>query len=293
MIAPTFGINDSRYWPRLSGAFTALLLCSLGCTPSFAAFGFPNPFHPEQCAIALARADRLRRTHPSDARAALIRAEGLLCAGVQDDPEALDRAIVDLEDAARREPGNFFAHLYLAEAVRKRYSFSDEALQAFVNAGAALTRAAVGAARPELQAYIDQSIEGVRQGRQQFSRRSREHEAALAAGQASSFQIGSWLTLLAQTGPAGLRRAVATLEAHVAAHSDETLNTLYRAELARGRLPSGTLHALYRAAEATLCTTGSDVPRQQACALARRRLRQLGAEAAVLTTPRSQPTSTW
>lgn len=58
----------------------------------------------------------MQRT-PNEGRARLIRAEALLCRGLEDDREALDEAIDGFTDVVGREPENFFARLYLGESI--------------------------------------------------------------------------------------------------------------------------------------------------------------------------------
>jgi hypothetical protein len=270
--------NTAMPSPRFTAILSVVLVCSgvPFCTNSpAAAIDSPNPFTDEQCTLAWNYASHRLRNDPTDARAHLTQAEALLCAGLRDNIEALDRAIAGFEEAVRREPANFYPRLYLAEALRKRFFLSDEAVQAFLAARDVLGNADVGAARSDYDAYIVAAVGEIRQQQDHFSLVLRDGEADFVAGRASPHQIGDWLKLLSCTGPGGLRQALSTLDTYLVARPNEILETFYRAELLRGIVAATKLVPLYRAAETALCAGDPDLLALQACGLARERLRRL------------------
>jgi len=258
--------------PSLTLLLTAFLLWS---NPCYSATGYPNPFTPEQCGIARAHAEQVLRSNPNDERAGSTRAEALLCEGLQDDPGALDQAIDAFEQVLMDEPQNFFARLYLAEALRKRFFLSDDAAEAFTVARDALSQADVGAANAALDAYLARTLQELREQQLHFALVIHDLQAAVNAGAASAHQVGELLTLIAQTGRGAPTRALAMLDAYLGTHPNETLDTFYRAEILRGRLPRATLESLYRSAEINLCGDRRDTANDQACSLARGRLKRL------------------
>lgn len=254
-------------------------------TEGVGAFGCPAPFEPEQCQIALMRASDILQATPGDTLGLRMQAEGLLCLGLQGDVAALDGAIAQLARISPPPRSDFFGHLYLAEAWRARFFLSDEALAAFEQARDILASADVGGAAAYLSACVDQRIRQSQELRSHYLDHLDQRAHAFARGELSPFQIGSWLTLLSQTGPAGLRQAVSVLESYVARQPEPMLEFLFRAELLRGHLPKTTLRRLYRNAADALCTEVPDPGKKeerQACGLARDRLRALaGASQAV------------
>lgn len=270
------GSSGSALRPSIVLPLTILAGFLWWADPSDAVVGYQTPFTSEQCGMALEHAQRLLDDNPGDLRASMVHAEALLCAGQQDDPEALDQAAEGFRQILARDPNNFFAYLYLAEATRARFSFSNAAIRAFMQARSVLSEADVGAARASLDAYIAQTIREVREQQQHFAQMIYDTEATLAAGTASSHQVGQLLMIQARTGPEGLERAAVLLDAYVAAGHRDPILKFYRAEMLRGRLARPTLAALYQAAEPYLCAEGGDFADRQACPLARLRLQQLG-----------------
>ncbi len=248
-------------------------------TASWASLTYSNPFHPDQCEIALATGERALARNPEDARARQLVAEALLCRGLErDDPWALDAAREEFLAQLSAHPGDFFAHLYAAEALRRRFPLADEAAGAFERARAALANADVGAARTELDAHLRESLAALKAHREQFLPLLRARTAALEHGSLASPQLVDLLTLLTQTGPAGVDRALAILEAELARQPNIALDTFYRAEILRGRESKQTLLGLYRAASAALCEPPHATPVNE-CQRARWRLDQLEATA--------------
>jgi hypothetical protein len=217
---------------------------------------YSNPFHPEQCELAVAAGRRWTARAGQHPAGAAVLAEGLLCRGLEaDDPWALQAALTALQARDAEDGGDFFAHLYAAEAVRRRYPLSDAAVAAFERAAAVLATADVGAARAELDRHLRQAMESLQAHRRQFlpllQRRAAELEQGVVLPPSHLVDL---LTLLAQSGPAGVGRALAVLDAHLAARHDVGLDTLQRAELLRGRDTPGAVAALYRSAQGALCS---------------------------------------
>jgi hypothetical protein len=205
----------------------------------------------------------------------MILAEGLLCRGLDDDPEALDAAAVLLRNVAAEEPANFFAQLELADALRKRFPLSDEAWSAARHALEMLGRADVGAARPDLTGYLTENLAAMDAQRRQAAPALARHAAGLAAGTLSPAEIREYLNLLVLTGPEGLTRAAAAVDAYLARQCDDALATLYRGEIARGRASRSESRSLYAAAQARLCRSDATAVEAAECELARWRLQQL------------------
>jgi hypothetical protein len=211
----------------------------------------------------------------TDAQARELVAEGLLCRGiVRDDPWALAAAIGAFETLIAAHPGDFFAQLYRAEALRRRFPLADESEVAFERAREVLTTADVGAARPALEAHVRESLDAVRLYREQYSPMLKEREAALAQGTLSAAELIELLTLLPQTGPSGVNRASAILEAQLGRQQSELLATFYRAEIFRGIRAAAELAPLYSSAATSACAHRS-MQIAHECQRARWRLHQL------------------
>ncbi len=261
----------------LSGVFV-VSLCG-GATATWASLTYSNPFHPDQCEIALATGEQALARNPEDARARQIVAEALLCRGLErDDPWALDAALGAFQAQLSAHPDDFFAQLYAAEALRRRFPLADEAPIAFERAQAALATADVGAARTELGAHLRESLAALNAHRQQFLPLLRARTAALQHGSLAPGQVVDLLTLLVQTGPTGIDRALAILAAELVRQPNLALDTFYRAEILRGRESPQALMRLYRAAAAALCEAPPATPLNE-CQRARWRLEQLEATA--------------
>lgn len=264
---------------------SALMLLGSASSPSRGIIGYPNPFTPEQCELAIRHAERLRNQTPDDSVFQRMRAEGLLCLGLADDPEALDLAIDGFSQVIRREPLSFFPWLYYAEAVRQRYPLSDEAVNAFVSARQVLVQADVGSVRTDLFTYIDESIEQIRRAKDHFSGLILTGETVTADTASGPSQIGDRLMLIARTGPAGLRHALAMLDSYVATHPNTILSTFYRAELSRGIAGSQAIAALYSAASSFLCGNECELDCATLCTISGTRLRYLETRTSLLILP--------
>lgn len=244
-------------------------------TAALASLTYSNPFHPEQCAPAVRAARRALEAHPEDSRARSILAEGLLCLGLEtDDPWALAAAIAAFQARISAGSSDFFDYLYLAEALRRRYPLADAVPTAFEHAAAQLTSADVGAARDELAAYLGTARQAVEAHRRQFLPLLERRAAQLELGTLTASRLLDLLVVLAQTGPAGVDRALEVLEARLARRYDPTLDTFYRAEILRGRGAPAAVAALYRATREALCR-GETPNAPGECARAAWRLEQL------------------
>lgn len=261
----------SSGWQRLVAlTLNAGVLCA--STRTLASLTYSNPFHPEQCELAIAAAERAAA---QDAQAEALLAEGLLCRGLaQDDPWALEAAIQGFERIVAADGRAFFAQLYLAEALRRRFPLSDGPVTAFERALAALARADVGAARADLETHIQDSLRAIHADQRQFLPLLDQRMTEAAANTLPPERVGELVTLLAQTGPSGVERALATLDAYLAQHYDPALHTFYRAELLRGRQSPAAVAAQYRAAATALCE-GAVAEAVSECSRARWRLEQV------------------
>jgi tetratricopeptide (TPR) repeat protein len=255
---------------------TALVLLSVlhFALAAEAAYSFRSPFHPQQCDHAVAAGQRLLQRAPTS-EARVLLAEGLLCRGLdEDDPWALEEAIEMFRRVLADEPGSFFALLDLADALRGRFPLSEEARTAMIRVRDALGNADVGDARESLAEYIDDNLATFADQRRHALPLLQTWAAALAADSLSSADIPGFVSLLAQTGPEGLRRAEDGLDRYLAMGRDDTLVTFYRAEISRGRATPERLRLMYEQIAARSC--GSDPSTQAAqCSVARLRLSQL------------------
>jgi hypothetical protein len=200
----------------------------------------------------------------------------LLCRGLErDDPWALEAALDAFRSQLSSAPNDFFAQLYVVEAMRRRYPLADETLAAFERAQATLAVADVGAARPALSAHLRETLAGLQAHRKQFLPLLRARTAALQKHVSlPAVQLIDLLTLLPQTGPAGMDRASAILETELTRAPDVALDTFYRAEISRGRESPRVVARLYRDAAAALCAAARAPPLNE-CQRARWRLEQL------------------
>lgn len=227
---------------------------SFSATCALASLSYANPFHPEQCDLAVAAAERALSDNQADARARQILAEGLLCRGLtQDDPWALEAAMRGFEERLSADASDFFAQLYLAEALRRRFPLSDDVPVAFERAIAVVAHADVGSAREELSIHLRGALGAVRLHREQFLPTLQRLQDQRGHGELSWGQLGAFVTLLAHTGPSGLRRALSELDAQLARHQNPAFDAFYRAELLRGTQARAEVAALYRAAAEGLC----------------------------------------
>jgi hypothetical protein len=226
--------------------------------------------------LVVEAARRVLADRHGDARARQILAEGLLCRGLErDDPWALAGAIRGFEERLAVDPGDFFAALYLAEALERRFPLADVTVRAFERAAAVLIDAEVGAARPALGKHLRSSLEWLREYRDRTFRLLRDRERELSEGSLPPDRVGEFFTLVALTGPDRARWAARALEAHSSRHPDRLLDTFYRAEILRGAGAPEQVEALYRSAEAIACDRQSS--RADLCPRIRRRLEQLEA----------------
>jgi hypothetical protein len=250
---------------------------SLPAASALAALSYANPFHPEQCELAVAAAERELSFKAWDARAREILAEGLLCRGLEnDDPWTLEAAMAGFAERLARQPKDFWAQLYTAEALRRRFPLSKKVPAAFERAADLLEEADVGEARGELAAHIREALGGVASHRAQFLPLLQRRRAEIERKALTPSAAGDLLTLLGQTGTSGVDRALALLDREITQQLDKGLAFLYRAELLRGRDTPASVAALYRSAKEALCDAKARSS-QNECQRARWRLEQLQA----------------
>ncbi len=225
--------------------------------------------------MAIAAGERALARDARDARAAALLNEGLLCRGLRDDdPWALAAAGRGFEKELSSGKSGFYHQLYLIEALRTRFPLSDALLSDLTRAEEALSAADVGAARPQLAIHLAEQRRAVEEHRAQFLPLLRQRTAERERGTLTREHLIELLLLLGQTGPTGIDRALAVLDAEAYRAADVGLATLYRAELLRGVASPAFEDALYSTAEQALCSGGS-ADETGECAQARRRLAQL------------------
>jgi hypothetical protein len=258
-------------YPAAMGVVVSIAVLARVTIAGDAALSYLSPFHPEQCGRAIAVSQRRLSESNNDRHARFTLAEGFLCCGLQDNPRALEAAIRMLSEVCREEPGSFFAQLEYADALRKQFPLSVEGERALRRAFDLLHEVDVGNARSELAGYIARNLKAHQAQREAAEPILREYAQAFRAGTLSAADVAGYVSLLAQTGPAGRDEARRHLDAFVAAHPTPALDTLYRAELARHRTPNVALRALYLDAEEHLCP-GDGTPHDWQCALVKQRL---------------------
>jgi hypothetical protein len=241
-----------------------------------ASLSYSNPFHPDQCDLAVKSAQRTLSGDRGDASARLILAEGLLCRGLtRDDPWALEDAIQGLEERLAIQPHDFFATLYHAEALKRRFPLADRTVRAFERAGEVLVDADVGDARPALEEHVGASLRWLGSYRERNIPILRDRARKLAAGTLGSDEAGEFFALVTSTGPDGVEWARGALDSYCLRHpGDQVVDTFYRAELLRGTAEPNEVQNLYRSARAAVCPP--DTPKSaDLCGRIDRRLKQL------------------
>jgi hypothetical protein len=267
----------SRAYSRAS---LPIVLVTVLLTPQIApaveaGYSFRTPFHEEQCERAARFAERKRARSPTSSRGPLIAAEALLCEGLDDDPWALDAAIAALRQVAARRPGDFFAQLDFADALRKRFPCSAEALQALERARTLLARTDLGAAQAEMSAYIAENAAAVAQQRGRALALLEAHKLAVANQPVVASDTNEVAAALALTGLPGLQRAREMSDRYVAQHPDDSAATLLRAELSRGCVSPQESHALFVQVRQHLCPSRAAVQDNAQCAYLDWRVTQL------------------
>jgi hypothetical protein len=285
--------------PLRTPALTALLVLAASTAPAAEAYRFRNPFHPAQCDRAIAAGSSwLRRENPERARRVL--AEGYLCRALRDDPWALHESIRLFRRIVRDDPADFFATLHLADALRRSYPLSEEAHAMLRRTRRMLAGGAdVGAALPDLRAYLDEALAAMTGQRGRVLPELERLRGALRAAErgearpdgvtriadggsrrsddssgVSASDLRAFLSQVVLTGPAGTDEALATLQARGPALLGPVETALGRAEILRGREnPRATIER-YRKVEASACAGGR---LEESCRLARWRLDQLRA----------------
>lgn len=292
-----FGVGSGKFAPGartpVGHAFphclAALIGALLWATPLCAepAFSYRTPFHPEQCDLAIARGRRELERDAGDHRARVLLGEGWLCRGLQDDPWALEDAIAALRLATVDGPNEVFAQLSLADAVRKRYPLSVEAVSELQRAQRLLEQTDVGAARVDLATYISENLAAVLSARARVLPAIDSGRAALTAGRLATSELVTLAQQLVLTGSDGAREAEQII-------ASDAVPALQRAEILRGRVRIATARVLYAEAAAALCGTspmGSDCPlaQQRLDQLSKMETRDAGLLAAASSSKRSEP----
>ncbi len=199
---------------RAAEIVTVLALVSLTRTASAteAAFSYRNPFHPEQCERAIRFAEQQLVQNPSSAKARMVLAEGLLCRGLDDDPDSLDESIALLREIVREDPSDFFAQLDLSDALRRRFPLSAAAERTATRARILLDHADLGAAADDLRQYIEENVAAVVAGRADAQPLLQRSAATGVADTLSPSAMRQFLGVLALTGPDGLAGAATATE---------------------------------------------------------------------------------
>lgn len=239
-------------------------------------FSFNNPFHPQQCGKAIQFARLRLRQAPTAIDAQMLLAEGLLCSGLADDPTALDGAIRILKRIVRRAPTNFFAQLGLADALRKRFPLSDDALLSLARAQELSRQSDLGEGRQELMNYIRENRAAI------DAYRSQHLPSLLRARMPSPIawsdeDLGRIPSLMAQRGPQGQMAAVRALKAYSTRHPNDVRTHFYRTEVLRGRAADLVSTRHYKALYQALCSNPEVDSKTPECSVIRLRLSQLAA----------------
>lgn len=266
-----------RFAPRLVALAVVIASASSLTLPASAvepAYSFRNPFHPEQCERAIRFADRLLEREPANRRGRLIRAEGYLCKGLNDDPVALDQAIFLLSQSVAEQPDNFFARLELADAEYKRFPLSGRAEAALEQLGDLLHSDRLGAARHELESHVTEKRAAAERRVARTLPLLQRYGAHYQADTLPPPAMAELVSLLVLTGTDGVARAAQLLDAFLARHPDATLATLYRGEILLARGAVFDARSLYREAANQLCRANAPQQRHD-CSLARRRITEL------------------
>lgn len=204
VLAPSTRRRDTARTWRRRAAITAAVALWLGARSSGAgepAYSYRSPFPPSQCASAAVFASRRLIANPHDTRARLVGAEALLCAGLDGDVVALERAIAALESLVAARPAGVFAALALADALRKRYPLSRAAVVMLERVGVLLASADVGAARADLGAYVAENLAAVEQSRQRTLPSLAVQLGELAGGSFSPASANDLAAVLSLVGP--------------------------------------------------------------------------------------------
>jgi len=246
------------------------LLVPAGVNAGPSELSYHNPFHPQQCGLAVRYAEKRLVVEPQAARARLVLAEGLLCRGLAGDVCSLDDAIVLLTEIAVKQPADFWARLDLAEAVRARFPASEESLSALKAAADALEQSDLGEASGTLARHIENSRAVVVAYRAWVLDRVAPKRSSALSGGLPAEEMYEFVTLAALLGAKGHAEALFALRIHGGA--DTPLARMATAELGRGLIAVDDAIALYSRAAAGLCGDGRLGIANSQCQLARTRL---------------------
>jgi hypothetical protein len=249
----------------------AALFTSLSFAPALAVqptYSFRSPFDPQQCDLATRAGQAAVRQKPESMKARLLLAEGLLCAGLDGNPFALEDAVAQLRDIVAEDPANLYAQLEYADALRKQFPASVEAYSTLVRVRRTLKVADIGAARPDLGQYIAENLGAIRDQRARNAEFLLPRESHAADGTLPKEEALRAVALLAEMGAHGRRRAE-KLIGTIAARGEETgALKLMRVDLLIPRLEPEHAVALYSEAAAHACAGAES----DACSMVQQRL---------------------
>ena len=266
----------------------AITLLHVAATPVHAgapSYSFRSPFDAQQCDRAIHFGQEAVQSSPSGTRSHFILAEGLLCHGiVADDPWALDRAIVEFRNLADLKPSDFFIHLDLFDALRKRWPLAPETAMSLKQVRSLFGTAGFGERRQTIKQYIDQNA--VAMAHDWASARTlleRRGEAA-TQGTLNPGDMFEYLVTLAAVGPTGLTMADRLFDHYTSNMEPTGLVLLAHAELSRGRVSPSDAQQLYNKARQDLCRDAASIEERTMCPLATVRSKQIALLVGALNT---------
>lgn len=201
----------------------------------------------------------------------------MLCVGLAgDDPWSLEAALAYFDDGligASQE--GFFAGLYRAAALARRYPLSDELAELLERLRTSLDTADVGAARADLRRWLAEETRTVVKRRDQFLPRLEQTAVRHERGDTlPTAELVDFVLILAQTGRAGVATAIETIDARLVGQVRPELAEFYRLEVARGLLDRDATRRGYEASARALCRQPNGISDGD-CARLRRRITQL------------------
>ncbi len=165
-----------------------------------AAHSTRSPFDDEQCERALAFAQTL-----PPLRKDLVRAEALLCLGINDNHGALLAAERALAQLRERKPTDAFIALEYVDAIRLLYPYADEVLIELNKARFLVAAGLIGEGATEARLWIDDQIQQAVVRRTEFLPRLR---SALSRPPGNADELSQLVAELLLSGPDGPRVAV-------------------------------------------------------------------------------------
>jgi hypothetical protein len=259
--------------------FSAIALLHIAAKPVLAgvpSYSFRSPFDAQQCDRAIHFGQEAVQSSPSGIRSHLILAEGLLCHGIAaDDPWALDRAIAEFRNLAELKPSDFFIHLDLFDALRKRWPLAPETATILKQARALFDAAGLGERRQAIKQYIDQNAAAMAHDWANARTLLEKRGEAATRGTLHPGDMFEYLVTLAAAGPTGLTMADKLFDHYTGNIEATGLVLLAHAELLRGRVPRSEAQKLYNKAQQDLCRDGASIEERTMCPLASVRSKQI------------------